>query len=366
MLDAIKPLLDSGLINEDVSQELTEAWEQKLTEAREQVRAELREEFAQRYEHDKTVMVEALDRMVTDGLTSEIQALAEEKSKLAEDRVKFQTHMKESASRFDNFMVTKLAEEIGELRKDRKIHNEGFAKLEKFVVRALAEEIMEFAQDKRELVEARVRLVTEARKKLESLKSRFIKESASKMTKLVASHLKQEMQQLKEDIEVARQNNFGRRIFEAYAAEFSNTHLRENRRVRELNRVIAEKNRQLEEAISAAEQRAALVESKEHEIRMIRESNQRQAVLEELLGPLNEDKREVMKNLLESVQTSRLKNAYEKYLPAVLAENSSKANKKVINESVREVTGDKKTVPAAEQDDAVDSNVIALRRLAGL
>jgi hypothetical protein len=57
MLDAIKPLLDSGLINEDVSRELNEAWENKLTEAREQVRAELREEFAQRFEHDKQVMV---------------------------------------------------------------------------------------------------------------------------------------------------------------------------------------------------------------------------------------------------------------------------------------------------------------------
>jgi len=366
MLDAIKPLLDSGLINEDVSQELTEAWEQKLTEAREQVRAELREEFAQRYEHDKTVMVEALDRMVTEGLQAEIQGLAEEKQQLAEDRVRFHKHMTESAGKFDNFMVTKLAEEIGELRRDRKVHAEGMAKLEKFVVKALAEEIMEFAQDKRELVEARVRLVTEARSKLEELKSRFIRESADKMTRAVTSHLKQEMKQLKEDIEVARQNNFGRRIFEAYASEFSSTHLRENRRVRELNRVIAEKNRQLEEATRAADQHAALVESKEHEIRRIRDENQRQAVMEELLSPLNDAKRAVMRDLLESVQTSRLKNAYEKYLPAVLAE-SVKADRKVITESVREVTGDKKTVPAAEQDDdAVDSNVIALRRLAGL
>jgi hypothetical protein len=367
MLDAIKPLLDSGLINEDVSQELTEAWEQKLTEAREQVRAELREEFAQRYEHDKTVMVEALDRMVTEGLTTEVQGLAEEKRQLAEDRVKFQRHMKESAGKFDTFMVSKLAEEIGELRKDRRTHNEAIEKLERCVVKALAEEIREFAQDKRELVEARVRLVTEARAKLESLKARFVTESSARLNQAITSHLKQEMKQLKEDIEAARQNNCGRKIFEAYAAEFSNTHLRENRKIRELNRLIADKNRQLEEAISAAEQRAALVESKEHEIRMIRESNQRQAVLEELLGPLNEDKREVMKNLLESVQTSRLKNAYEKYLPAVLAENSVKANKKVITESVREVTGDKKTVPAAEQDeDGAESNVIALRRLAGL
>ena len=362
MLDAIKPLLDSGLINEDVSRELNEAWENKLTEAREQVRAELREEFAQRFEHDKQVMVEALDRMVTEGLQGEIKAIAAEKQQLAEDRVKFQKHVKESANKFNDFMVTKLAEEIGELRKDRKIHNEGFAKLEQFVIKALANEITEFAQDKRDLVETKVRLVSEARTKLETLKSRFVKESAQRLNQAVTGHLKQEMKQLKEDIQVARENNFGRKIFEAYVAEFSSTHLRENRRVRELNQVIEQKNRQLEEAIQKSESHRALLESKEHEIRRIVESNKRQDTLEELLSPLNEEKRQVMKNLLESVQTSRLKNAYEKYLPAVLADNAPKT-RKVISESVREVTGDK-TVPAAQEEDR--SNVIDIKRLAGL
>ena len=79
MLDAIKPLLDSELINEEAQQQISEAWEAKLNEAREEVRAELREEFAHRYEHDKTVMVEALDRMVTEGLTAELEAVGAEK-----------------------------------------------------------------------------------------------------------------------------------------------------------------------------------------------------------------------------------------------------------------------------------------------
>ena len=38
MLDAIKPLLDSELINEETRSAISEAWEAKLTEAREQVR----------------------------------------------------------------------------------------------------------------------------------------------------------------------------------------------------------------------------------------------------------------------------------------------------------------------------------------
>lgn len=365
MFDAIKPLLESGLINEEVSKELNEAWESKLNEARESVRAELREEFAQRYEHDKSVMVEALDKMVTEGLQSELTQIAAEKQQLAEDRVRFQTKMKESAQKFNGFLVTKLAEEIGELRKDRKMHAEGLAKLEGFVVSALAKEITEFAKDKRDVVETKVRLVREARDKLTTLKTRFVKESAQKMSQAVSRHLKAELTQLQEDIKVARENNFGRRIFEAYAAEFGATHLNEKAEVKKLHAMIAHKDQRLAEAIRLSEKAKVLVENKERELRMIRESNERQSTMDELLRPLNKDKQEVMRNLLESVQTNRLKSAFEKYLPAVLEDRSAKA-RKVIAESVTEVTGDK-TVPtqtAASEDSR--SNVIDLKRLAGL
>ena len=362
MFDAIKPLLDSGLINEDVSRELNEAWDQKLNEARESVRAELREEFAQRYEHDKSVMVEALDKMVTDGLATEIQAVAAEKRALAEDRVKFQGKMKESAQKFNGFLVTKLAEEIGELRKDRKMHSEGLEKLENFMVHALAREIQEFAQDKREVVETKVRLVREARGKLEQLKARFVKESAEKMTRAVSRHLKAELTQLHEDVKVARENNFGRRIFEAYAAEFGATHLNEKAEVKKLYALLTNKDRQLSEAIELTEKAKVLIERKEREVRMIKESNARQTAMDELLSPLNQEKADVMRNLLESVQTGRLKNAFEKYLPAVLEDRSVKA-RKVISEQVTAVTGDK-TVPETHQEER--SNVIDLKRLAGL
>ena len=362
MLDAIKPLLDSNLITEETRLEINEAWEIKLNEAREQARTELREEFAQRYEHDKSVMVEALDRMVTEGLTAEVKAIAAEKQAIAEDRVKFHGKMKESATKFNNFMVTKLAEEIGELRKDRKQHNEGLEKLENFVVHALAREIQEFAQDKRDVVETKVRLVREARGKLEQLKARFIKESAEKMSQSVSRHLKAELTQLHEDIKVARENNFGRRIFEAYAAEFGATHLNEKAEVRKLYDLVSRKDRQLAEAIKLGHKAKVLIEHKEREVRMLKESNERDSTLEMLLAPLNKEKAETMRNLLESVQTARLKNAFEKYLPAVLEDRSMRTSK-VITEQVTAVTGNK-TVQNVPQEER--SNVIDLKRLAGL
>ena len=366
MLDAIKPLLDSDLINEETQQQISEAWEAKLTEAKEQVRAELREEFAQRYEHDKSVMVEALDRMITEGLTAELESVKAEKAQLAEDRVKGQLKLKENATKFNDFMVTKLAEEISELRKDRKMHAESLSKLEGFVVHALAKEIQEFATDKQDVVNTKVRLVREARSQLESLKARFVKESANKLTKSVSTHLKAELSQLQEDIKVARENNFGRKIFEAYAAEFGATHLNEKQEVRKLHDIIAAKDAKLSEAIKFTQKAKVLVESKEREMRILKESNERESAMEELLAPLNQEKQEVMRNLLESVQTKRLASAFEKYLPAVLEDRSVKASK-VITESVSIATGDKSArSPDADQIAENNSNVIDLKRLAGL
>ena len=41
MLEVIKPLLDSDLVNEQTRNEIQEAWDAKLNEVREEVRAEL-------------------------------------------------------------------------------------------------------------------------------------------------------------------------------------------------------------------------------------------------------------------------------------------------------------------------------------
>jgi hypothetical protein len=368
MLDAIKPLLDSGIINESTQQAINEAWEARLSEAKETVRAELREEFAQRYQHDKQVMVEALDKMVTEGLTAELAEFQSEKQALAEDRVKFKVHMNESAKKFNGFMVGKLSEEIQELRKDRQVYENSIGKLESFVIKALAEEIKEFEQDKQAVVETKVRLISGAKEKLAELQQQFIARSAGLVKEAVAKNLESELTQLKEDIQVARENMFGRRLFEAFASEFSVTHLNENKEIRKLQSALQETKQQVAEARKVALQKAALVESKETEIRVIKESAERKSLMADLMKPLSKEKAAVMSELLESVQTSKLQGAYEKYLPAVLNSKGSMTSvapqKQMTAESRSEVTGDKAAKNAAET--RVDTNVIDLKRLAGL
>jgi hypothetical protein len=366
MFDAIKPLLESGLINDDIGAQLNEAWESKLNEARQQVRAELHEEFAQRYEHDRIVMVEALDKMVTDSLSEEIEEFRSEKAAMNEDRVKAQQKLHESATKFNNFMVTKLAEEIKELRSDRIVAKESQQKLEQFIVHALAREIKEFSQDKQAVVEAKVKLVAEGRKQLEALKARFVTESAKKLSSAVAGQLKGEMSQLKEDIKVAKENNFGRRIFESFASEFSVTHLSEKQETRKLMSALAQKEAQLAESQKQIDNAKKLVESKEREVRIIKESNQREKLMGDLLGTLNEEKAKTMQSLLESVQTGKLQATFDKYLPAVLNTGADKKVQKAsLTESrVSEVTGDKSAKQEVEVID--NNNVIDLKRLAGL
>ena len=78
-----------------------------------------------------------------------------------------------------------------------------------------------------------------------------------------------------------------------------------------------------------------IIESKEREVNIIKESTQREKEMVKLTASLNKEKAQVMRSLLESVQTPKLKNAFDKYLPAVLNEGSEKKSvKKSLTESV--------------------------------
>lgn len=365
MLDAIKPLLDSDLVNEETRTAISEAWEAKVGEVREQVTAELREEFARRYEHDKSTMVEALDTMVNETLSEELNQIAQEKKNLAEDRAKFVKRMQETSGNFDQFLVQQLSEEIRELREDRTQQAGVVSKLEDFVVAQLAEEIAEFQSDRQDVANTKVRLVKEARSEFDKLKKNFIQRSSKIVEQAVAQNLKAELTQLQEDIQAAKENTFGRKIFEAFATEFSSSYLNENQEIKQLKSQLEKRDSQLAEAQVAIATKDQLIESKQQEVQQINEGVQRREIMNDLLKNLNKEKGAVMRDLLESVQTNKLEAAFRRYLPAVLDGAQPAPRKQQINETRKEVTGDKtiKTQPAVQGH---DDNIIDLRKLAGL
>jgi hypothetical protein len=365
MLDAFNKLVESGMLSEDDKSLIETAFNQKIQENRDQITAELREEFAQRYTHDKGVIVEALDKMVGERLAAEMAELIVDKKALAEAKVAYHNKMKGDARVLESFILKQLGNELVEFQGDRKKVSENFAKLEKFIVTALAREINEFAQDKRDVIESKVRLVREGKRKFEEVKTRFIKRSAAIVENTVTKTLKSEMKQLKEDIDSARENAFGRRLFEAFSQEFSTSYLNEKSETSKLLKIIDKKEMELAEARSAATEKTKLVESKNREIRVAQDVAKRKEVMAELLAPLHADKKGIMKELLESVQTAKLNEAFDKYLPAVMEGGMKKVEKaqaKVSLTESTEVTGDREV----KQPQVGLDNILDIRKLAGL
>jgi len=361
MLDAFKQLVESGVMTEETTQVVEAAFATKIQETRDQVTAELREEFAQKYNHDKTMMVEAIDKMLSDRLVAEMTELHEDKKALAEAKVQYQQRISEDAKKLEGFVIKQLGRELAEFQGDRKKVSENFAKLEQFVVHALSKEISEFATDKKDLAETKVKLVREAKSKFAEIKQNFIQRSSKVVENAVTKKLTSEIKQLKEDIDGARNNDFGRKIYEAFAQEFAGSFLNEKSETSKLLKIIDKKNHELAEAQQVVAEKDNLVESVQREIRVTKDLMERKAVMGELLGPLDASKREIMNDLLESVQTKKLNEAFDKYLPAVMEGQKKPVARKTMLSEGTEVTGNRESKPEVGLD-----NILDIRKLAGL
>lgn len=361
MLDALKTLFENNVISEEIQSDIESAWGQKIQENREVVSQQLREEFAQKYEHDKKIVIESVEKLVTTRLTAEIEELAEDRIQLSQAKAKYMVAIRENSEKLNHFVAEKLASEIHEWHDDQRLVASNVSKMEEFVIETLAKEIKEFYTDKQDLAETKVRLVKEAKNQFNHIKSRFIKQSSGLVETVVKNTLTKEINQLKEDIDQARENDFGRKIFEAVKSEYQHSLLNEKSETSKLLNVIKSKDSQLAEAKVQLTRRQHLVESVQKDLVRSQEQATRKEVLSELLSPLAKQQREIMSELLESVQTGKLKSSFDKYLPAVVNNQpvAINTNKKQLVES-KEFFGNR-----PEHND-IKSEVTDIRRLAGL
>jgi len=361
-------LLESGALSEEAGAAIKEAMEVKLNEAREEITAELREEFAQKFEHDKGVIVEAMDNMLNEAIRAEMTEFKTDREALIAERVAYKKAISEHAKILEKLITSHLAAEVKELQADRAKVAENLETTKSFVVKQLSRELAEFHNDKRELVETKVRMVAEGKELLTKTKESFIKRSAELVENTISNALRSEIVTLKEDIQSAKENEFGRKLFEAFAGEFMSSQLNEGTEV-------AKMNTKLDESANKVAELEAMITAKEADIATAQKANRvmedrinRKAKLDELLSPLAGQKREVMSDLLETVKTTNLKTAFKKYLPAVLNESvSAKAETKTLTESkVTEQTGDRGAKQETPTSTDGDADIVVLRKLAGL
>ena len=130
-------------------------------------------------------------------------------------------------------------------------------------------------------------------------------------------------------------------------------------------KVLDAKDHQLKEAKAFASKAKTLAEAQATEKKRLVEAAERKDTLNELTGPLSKDQKEIMTDLLESVQTKKLRSQFDKYLPAVIDGNTP-AKKAILSEG-KEVTGNRdETSQTNVSSQADDKNVVDIRRLAGL
>jgi len=362
-------LSESVGLSEETRIQISGLWEAKITEAREEVAATLREEFARKFEHDKGVLVESMDRFLTDQVRVELEEFAEDKRKLVTERVAYKSKLVEHTGMLNKFITEAVAKEMKEFYAEKKAMKENFTKLENFLLKQLAEEIREFRIDKKSLVEQKVKMVTEGKQKLQETKAQFIKRAAQIIESNIEKTLRSEIVQFKDDIRVARENDFGRKIFESVAAEFMTSYLNEGTEIRKMQKMMETKTTEIQKLQDVVKKSKGIFESMDTKLKASQDLFERQKVMTELLAPLSKDKKDVMKELLESVQTKNLQGAYNKYLPSVLNEAGIRkpvtATKQLNEATLSARSGDRAKVAQTDEDTQDSLELSRILALAG-
>ncbi len=430
-MNNLEYFLQNSNLSEELKSIFKEAWEEKVAQVRKETEEKIRKELSERYEVDKDRLIESIEKFLIENLQKEINEINNAKKKLYEENMsikegllnevkaglekiktekekikerkravvsrlkKMKKEMIENfnvkLNKFIEFADKKLKDEVKELRRDlrnveeekrkmqeelrnarldyKKVYEERINKIEKFLVKQLAEELAEFNRDKKLLESRRVELEVMASKKINEARKMFIEKATKLIENIVSEEMTKELKQLKEDIALAKQNDFGRRIFEAFVSEFMSSHLMENSEITKLKKKLDETNKFIDNLkCQLVESKEALKQSRRDAL-MMKEEMTRIKTLSELLAPLSPKQRKIMSTLLEGVKTENLSVQFKKYLPSVIDETTIKQIpvKTVVNESndslTTVVTGDRSI---KLEDKEEDSTVIELRKLAGL
>lgn len=265
MDEILNKLLQSELLSEETKAEITQQW---------------------------TTSVEAFKTQVREETSMEVR------NELAEQWISERDQL---IGKVDTFVAEALTKELAELKGDI----ERFRDLE-----------AEFAE---KLVEEKHKLAGEVATELDAL--------VDKIDAFFEMRLAAEIDELKEDLEIVKQNEFGRRMFEAFASEYAKSYVDED--------AVQSKLTVAEQKLLDAEK--ALAESEEKVAKMVRE-----AKMESILAPLTGKKREQMAMILKNVDTSRLEESYKYFIGRILKEEEAAPAAKPLTEA--KTAGAKTTV----------------------
>jgi hypothetical protein len=296
---------------------------------------------------DANFLTEETKQQIEEAVKSDLEALiaetkaateAEVKTDLAEQWLETRDQLIEA---IDLKLVEMVAEEFKELEGD---------------VLSFRDLEVEYAE---KLTEAKAGMVESYKADLAGL--------VENLDSFLDSKLKAEVEELKEDLAIAKQNKIGQAMFEHFADLYKTKFIAESDVSKELEAVKAE--------LSA-------MTAKLNETTMNKAKLERTVKMESVLSALNGGQRELMETILSGVRTEDLERSYEKYISRVLKESQAPSEKedKVLAEGKTDVTdktGVVKTGDTAITESTVsteepakkqlaESEKVRLQRLAGI
>lgn len=192
------------------------------------------------------------------------------------------------------------------------------------------EELRESIESYRDLEVEHEEKLVEAKAEMATVLKKDIAQLIETLDTFLEVRLTSELEELRESIDDARKNEFGKHVFEAFVSEFKKHYAGDDSVEAKLN----EAEQRLEDT------QAALMEAEEKAAKL-----ERTAKLEKVLAPLSGRTREVMEAILKNVDTPMLEDAYKTYVGRVLKETSapkvdvkaSEKEEKVLAEGKKEV-----------------------------
>ena len=200
------------------------------------------------------------------------------------------------------------------------------------------------------LVEEKHKLAEEVSAELDQL--------VDKIDAFFEMRLSEEMDELKEDLEIVKQNEFGRKIFEAFSGEYSKSYYDEDSSVAQLSIT--------ESKLEDAQKRISELEASQS--KMLREQK-----MEKVLSSLSGKKREQIAFVLQNIETQKLEEAYKFFVGRILKEEDSTATgSTVITEATAPaaatvlVTGEEQITEEVNAPTEKSAALSQLKRLAGI
>jgi hypothetical protein len=214
------------------------------------------------------------------------------------------------------------------------------------------------AEHAEKLVEAKGQMAGELKNDL--------KELVEKIDSFLEIRIAAEIEELREDLEVVKQNEFGRKIFEAFNEEFTRFVDADTQEAS-----VSELEKRLSETTQALE------ESEKKRGKMMRDKK-----LKEVLSPLQGRSKDIMEAILKNVDTDQLDSAYKTFIGRVIRESdeatvsekegkvlaegaSKKPGAKTVSETVS-VSGDTEVVTEQIEQKTPSADMARLRKIAGI